>query len=370
VSGPLDGAAAVAPSTISWTCFTSSVFAPSGCPARRLTLQTVATGASAPAAPTGLTGGVQGSAVTLNWQAPPGETVTSYLIEAGTAAGLSNITDNFDTGGSRTSITVNNVPNGTYFIRLRARTSSGLSLPSNEITLIVGGSGPGPGPGPCTGAPDAATNLTASAFGSTVLLNWERSQNTGCFPTSYLIEAGSTPGSSNLAQVNTGNTNRSFSASGVAAGTYYVRVRALNGSTAGAASNEVTVTVTGTSAPSTTWVGLVANGDGVTSTMDDPDCGIERQDLTFVFSQSGTSFTGTGTVTTRVSRCEAIGRSDTQPIAGTISGSLSSGSGTITGTIGTGTRALTFNGSFTSTRMTGTLTQGGMVGGTFAINKQ
>jgi hypothetical protein len=91
-------------------------------------------------------------------------------------------------------------------------------------------------------APTAPSGLTATASGSTVTLTWLAP--TGTDPaTSYTIEAGSAPGLANLANFATGNSATTFTASGVGAGTYYVRVRATNGSGASAASNEATLVV-------------------------------------------------------------------------------------------------------------------------------
>jgi hypothetical protein len=55
------------------------------------------------------------------------------------------------------------------------------------------------------------------------------------------LRAGSAPGLSNLAVVETGQ--RTFSASGVPPGRYYVRVAALSAQGPGAESNEVTLVV-------------------------------------------------------------------------------------------------------------------------------
>ena len=80
--------------------------------------------------------------------------------------------------------------------------------------------------------------------GSTVTLSWTPPSG-GCAPTTYGIEAGSSPGASNLANILTGNSSTSFTASSVPGGTYYVRVRAGNGNAIGGVSNEVTVIVSG-----------------------------------------------------------------------------------------------------------------------------
>jgi predicted phage tail protein len=91
---------------------------------------------------------------------------------------------------------------------------------------------------PSAGGP---TNLTATVVGSTVTLSWT-APLTGSV-TSYLLEAGSASGLSDLASVPTGSTVTSFSTSGVASGTYYVRVKAIRGTAPSGPSNEVVVIV-------------------------------------------------------------------------------------------------------------------------------
>jgi len=85
----------------------------------------------------------------------------------------------------------------------------------------------------------APTNVTARTNGRTVALAWTAASGA----TQYRIEAGSRAGASDLAVVDTGSTQASFTASGVGDGVYYVRVRALSGVTASEASNEVVVTM-------------------------------------------------------------------------------------------------------------------------------
>ena len=179
---------------------------------------------------------VNGSTVNIGWLGPTtGDQPASYVIEAGSAPGLSNILI-FDTGSTAAGFQATSVPANTYFVRVRARNAAGTSGPSNEVTIVVGGGGP------CNGAPGAPVNLTASIIGATVTLFWNAPTG-GCAPSTYGVEAGSSPGASNLANILTGNASTSFTANNVPNGTYYVRVRAVNGSVTGGVSNETIVTV-------------------------------------------------------------------------------------------------------------------------------
>lgn len=92
-------------------------------------------------------------------------------------------------------------------------------------------------------APGAPANLIAASVGSTVTLTWNAPATGGAVST-YGIEAGSSPGDANLANFTIGSTATSFSASGVGAGAYFVRVRASNGGGTSPPSNEVILTVT------------------------------------------------------------------------------------------------------------------------------
>src|SRR5207253_4400086 len=113
----------------------------------------------APGAPSGLTASSSGSSVTLTWTAPStGAATTSYTIEAGSSPGAANLA-NFSTGSSATMFSTSGVTPGTYYVRVRASNSAGVSAPSNEVTLVVGGGCAGPG---------AASNLSAAVSGSTV----------------------------------------------------------------------------------------------------------------------------------------------------------------------------------------------------------
>jgi hypothetical protein len=250
VSGP-SSAVTSANAAISWSCFTraagTGTFGTSDCPSVRTPvapLRPATAGAiNAPGAPTNFSATVTGSTVVLNWTAPAGgDAPTSYSVQAGSTNGSSDLA-NFDTGSTATSLTVLNVPSGTYFVRIRANNSAGQGGPSNEFQVVVGTTTS------CVTI-SAPTGLTSTVTSTTVVLNW--TAPTGCAPTTYIIQAGSTPGASNLANFSTGSTATTFTATGVAAGTYYVRVAAAIPGTLSASSNEITLTV-GPSQPQTVF---------------------------------------------------------------------------------------------------------------------
>lgn len=349
------------PLTTSWECFSgdSGIFPQAKC-GRSVTWGAQSLGAVAaagtPSTPTGLASSVSGTTVTLTWSYISGSNpdASSFIVEAGSSSGLSNLTS-FDTGSSAKSLTVTQVPAGTYFVRVRGRTFDGVTGPvSNEVILTVAGSVPTA----CTSAPGAPTGLNGATNGSEVNLAWSAPAG-ACAATSYVLEAGSAAGLSDLASFNTGSTATQYAASGVAAGTYYVRVRAANAVGNSAASNEVIVTVGGSTPTgvSGTWIGLVANGDG--TTLNSSDCGLEKSDWQLDLVQSGNTVTGTLTQTTRVSGCDPAGLVKSIGVVGTVSGATfsfnlvnqPSRNGTAT---------------FTATRMTGSTG----FAGTFALNRQ
>jgi predicted phage tail protein len=94
-------------------------------------------GVAAPPSPPNFTShAVSGSTVTLNWAVPTGGTPTSYIVEAGSASGLSNLAV-ANTGSAATTISFAGVPPGTYYVRLRAVNAQGASVVSNERTIVV-----------------------------------------------------------------------------------------------------------------------------------------------------------------------------------------------------------------------------------------
>jgi len=185
------------------------------------------TSADAPGAPTGLRSSIAGRTVTLSWTPPStGPTPTGYRLEAGSSQGAANLatlaTD------ATPSITVPGVGDGTYFVRVRGERNGVVGPASADVQVVVAGCPVPASPGGLTSAVSPARIVTL-AWGSVA------------GATGFIVEAASAPGGPVIASLPVGSTT----AVSVPAppGTYYVRVRALNGCGPGQASNEVTVQV-------------------------------------------------------------------------------------------------------------------------------
>jgi hypothetical protein len=180
-----------------------------------------------PATPIGMTATVSGQSLTLQWTQPTSCSVaTNYLLEAGSAPGLSNLGTS-RTGSTATAFTDSNVAPGTYYIRVKAENPAGVSAASNEVTVAVGVPGP-------------PRNLTGSVSGSIISLSWQ-APAIGAAPTGYVIEIGTAAGRTDLTK-SVPVTTLAHAGTAVP-GTYYIRVRAITIAGVGAASNEVTVVV-------------------------------------------------------------------------------------------------------------------------------
>jgi hypothetical protein len=259
----------------------------------------VTAGATAPGAPGGLTARSNGSFVTLTWSAPgSGDPVVTYVIEAGSSSGLSNLAV-VPTNSTSTTFLASGVADGTYYVRVKAQNAAGTSAASNEATLVVGAT-------TCTSVPLTPSGLTSGANGGSVTLQWAPSPGV-CTATSYILQAGLTSGSSALANSNVGNVT-SYTATGVGAGTYYVRVRAVNAFGQSPPSNEIVLVVGTTSTPVT----LTGSWSGTLGSPGDPD----PDTMTWTATQTGNSVTGP-MVYTNAGRPPSINGT----IAGTISGS-------------------------------------------------
>ena len=174
--------------------------------------------------------------ITLAWDAPTeGSEPTSYLIEAGTSPGLSNVTV-FDTASSDTTLSVVGVPAGLYYVRVRARNAGGVSDPSNEIPVAVGARLSAASSGCASPIPPAAVSSTVTA--GVVTLSWLGSPGA----ISYQVEAGASPGASDLFNGDVGGPTALQVR--VAPGVYFVRVRAKSSCGSSPPSNEAVIKVT------------------------------------------------------------------------------------------------------------------------------
>ena len=261
-------------------------------------------------------------------------TPTSYLVQAGSAAGLSDLA-NANTGSVLPALTVTNVPPGTYYVRVLAQNAAGTSPSSNEIVVSILGS--------CSTPPSSPTNLFATVASAVVTLSWQPPM-TGCAPTGYVIQAGTAPGLSNLANFSTGSNVPTFTATTVAAGTYYVRVLGINQGGASGSSNEIQLIVGPCTRVPNAPSGLTALVSGLTVTLSwtaasvlpasyiiDIGSSAGSADLGVINNGSATSFTAmnvpAGTYYVQVQATNACG---TSPASNAITVVVSIPSGTFT----------------------------------------
>ena len=179
-----------------------------------------------------------GRTVTVSWAAPTtGDPVTNYVLEGGSAPGLADY-GRLDLG-TALSFTLGGVPDGTFWIRLRAANSAGTGPATAELALVMRPSGG------CVGLPMAPVQHAPTVAGNMVTLSWTPPTE-GATPLAYVIVAGSAPGLSNVAVLDLGAPMTSVSGP-VAAGTYFVRMAARGSCGVGLLSNEVPLVVGGPS---------------------------------------------------------------------------------------------------------------------------
>ncbi|MDH4062966.1 MAG: fibronectin type III domain-containing protein [Acidobacteriota bacterium] len=180
---------------------------------------TLASSCVAPGAPGQPVASVAGSSVSVSWAAGAG--ATSHVFEVGSLPALANLVNT-----ETTSVGLDaQAPPGVYFVRARGRNACGTGPASPETMIAVG----------CA-APGSATPLSHAVSGSRVSLAWAAADAA----IDYVLEAGTSPGAADVAQLPVGTT--SFAAT-APPGTYYVRVRPRSACGSGAWSNEVVVSV-------------------------------------------------------------------------------------------------------------------------------
>jgi len=177
-------------------------------------------GCTAPGAPT-ISATAGNGQVNLSWAAING--ANTYNIKRGTSTGTETVVA---TGVTQTAYANTGLTNGTaYFFKVSAVSAScGEGTDSNEVSATPTG----------TAAPGAPTGLTATA-GVPFGLSWTAATGT---VTSYEIWRGTTTGGETLLTTVGVVTTYSDAAVNINT-TYYYKVRALNGTTAGSYSSEV-----------------------------------------------------------------------------------------------------------------------------------
>lgn len=186
--------------------------------------------AGLPGTPSNLTALAQGRNVRFDWQpAASGGAPAGFAIEAGTAPGLADL--GRIATGPRPAFGVAAVPDGRYFVRVRATNAVGESAPSNELALTVSCAAP------------AAPSLAGTVTARTVSLSWSPVAGSS----GYRLEAGMSPAAVDVGVLDLGAVT-AFSAA-APPGTFFVRVRALSPCGTSGPSNEVVATVSGTPAP-------------------------------------------------------------------------------------------------------------------------
>ncbi|MGE4069177.1 MAG: hypothetical protein AB7H88_20560 [Vicinamibacterales bacterium] len=205
-----------------------------------------------PGTPTGVAVAVNGtSSLTVTWTAPSsGTTPTSYRVDFSVTPGGASAAQ---VASTTTSATVN-IPagtTGTFYATVTAIAGSTAGTASSPVAFTIGSSGPGP----CTTAPVAPTGVSASASGGIATVSWTASAGA----TSYVVQAGSASGGTNIYDANVG-ANTTVSASVPAGFFAFVQVRAVNACGTSAASTPVTLSADPRALPGTAFSGFRPGG--------------------------------------------------------------------------------------------------------------
>jgi hypothetical protein len=182
---------------------------------------------ASPQKPNGVGAAVSGSAVTVFWGPPTtGTPPTGYRVEAGSRPGLS---DQGLVTVSGTSLLVPEVPNGAYYVRVRALVGAVAGESTPDALVRVTADPPGP----------PAIVTAVAGPDRSVYIAWHPPLSGGA-PVRYLLQAGLTPGATDF-EFATAATP--IAGGNIAPATYYLRVVAVGGAGAGPASATVALVV-------------------------------------------------------------------------------------------------------------------------------
>ena len=178
--------------------------------------------------PMNLTAASDGQFASVAWDAAAeGCAATAYQLGVGARDGRSDVA--IVTLGGRAIGSA--VAPGNYYFRVRALHNDRAGDWSEDRLLTIGVPPP----------PQAPIALSATAQGGVVSITWT-APTAGSPVVGYILEAGSSEGLSNLAELSVG-TATSLSAGGVPPGRYFIRVRAVGTHGVGVATEEIVVIV-------------------------------------------------------------------------------------------------------------------------------
>jgi len=177
-----------------------------------------------PPVPSLFTAQTGGLLAALSWA--PAASATSYVLDVGRTSGV-----------VETSVPLGNVtrfeavaPAGSYFTRVRAVNTCGSSAGAPEVAFTLA----------CAAGAVVPANLSVVKASGVATFSWIAPLGA----VSYRMRIGSTPGASNVADLDVGaGTSLAVPLAGVPPGTYYIRVAAVSACGVGAASNEVALAV-------------------------------------------------------------------------------------------------------------------------------
>jgi len=183
--------------------------------------------AVAPRPPQSIGARVTGFTATVSWLSGGAPRADAYVVEAGSSSGAADV-GVFLVGAA--TVVSGTLGAGRYFVRVKGLGAGGVSPVSSEVILDL----------PALAAPPAApATLTGAVTAGVVTLQWQAAAGN---PTTYVVEAGTAPGLTNLAVFATGHLDTRLAAA-PPPGTYVVRVRAANAFGTSGPSNEITLVV-------------------------------------------------------------------------------------------------------------------------------
>lgn len=178
---------------------------------------------------------IRGGLVSMTWTDPDGCTDTSYQLSVADQPSGASVAQMATESNTLTAL----AGPGVYYVKAASVTAHGVSVPTEEVRVVVKGGGCVP--------PQFRTQLWTDIYGPWVQLAWRPTSLSEALaadavaPLQYVLEVGSAPGLTNVLATPVGRTT--YIATPAPAGTYYVRVRPADVCGLGTPSNEVIVRV-------------------------------------------------------------------------------------------------------------------------------